>query len=333
MTHRIRIPFLALSLLLFASSYSSPSAWAEATPSPTAAAVALFEAGHLAEAERAFQALVKSDPKDAVAAHYLGRLAFQKGDFDEAIERLGKAAERAPGRSDYQLWLGRAYGRAAQRASLLRQPSLAGNCREAFEKAVALDAANLDAREDLMNYYLQAPGFMGGGADKAKAQAEEIAQRDALRGHFARAAILLQAKDRAGAERELRAALSSTPASQRARLRLASLLLDDKRLDEAFAVLEEGLKLAPGNAALLYQVGRAAAVSGQRLERGEQALNEFLALSSRGDDTPGPAAAHWRLGGIHEHRGQRDAARAAYREALRLDPKFEQAAKALKALG
>ena len=37
-----------------------------------------------------------------------------------------------------------------------------------FERAVALDPANREAVGDLFDYYLGAPGFLGGGANKRK---------------------------------------------------------------------------------------------------------------------------------------------------------------------
>ena len=36
-----------------------------------------------------------------------------------------------------------------------------------FEKSVELDGKNLEAINDLFSYYLEAPGFLGGGLDKA----------------------------------------------------------------------------------------------------------------------------------------------------------------------
>ena len=50
--------------------------------------------------------------------------------------------------------------------------------------AIELDADNLDARSDLIQYYVQAPGFLGGSSTKALEQAEEIRKRNALRGYL-----------------------------------------------------------------------------------------------------------------------------------------------------
>jgi hypothetical protein len=87
----------------------------------------------------------------------------------------------------------------AQEASFLIKPGLASSARQAWEKAVVLDPANLDARADLVQFHLFAPGFMGGSADEARRQADEIAKRDPVQGAVARASIAQHDKDLAGA--------------------------------------------------------------------------------------------------------------------------------------
>jgi tetratricopeptide (TPR) repeat protein len=75
-----------------------------------------------------------------------------------------------------------------------------------------------------------------------------------------------------------------------------------------------------------YAVGRVAAESGQRLDRGAAALARYLAYQPKPGE-PSLASAHWRLGAVREAQGQREAARAEYEAALRLDPKLRGAAR------
>jgi hypothetical protein len=58
-----------------------------------------------------------------------------------------------------------------------------------LEKAVELNPDNIEARFDLLEYYLQAPAFLGGDAAKAQAQAAEIAKRNATAGGKSLAAV------------------------------------------------------------------------------------------------------------------------------------------------
>ena len=57
----------------------------------------------------------------------------------------------------------------------------ASKARQWFEKAVQLDRRNQEALSDLFDYYLEAPGFMGGGFDKAQGVAQQIASIDPAR--------------------------------------------------------------------------------------------------------------------------------------------------------
>ena len=166
---------------------TAPAAGEEDVP---AACVRSFEAHAYQEAQECFAAHVAKQPGDALALFYLGRSYYERRQPMPAIERLQRAVARAPGRSDFHDWLGRAYGIAAQRAAVVRQLGLAVKARQEFERAVALDPANADALEDLIEFQIQAPAFLGGSLAKASVHAAELARRDPLRGRLARAEIL-----------------------------------------------------------------------------------------------------------------------------------------------
>src|SRR4030095_5986961 len=124
-------------------------------------------------------------------------------------------------------------------------------------KAVELDPENLDARADLINFYLIAPGFMGGSVDKAREQAGEIAKRDAVRGATARANIAVDQKDPAAAERLPAEARGKHPGEPRLRNSLGLFYQTQKRWDAAFEVYEAMLAADPDAWNALYQLGRA----------------------------------------------------------------------------
>jgi tetratricopeptide (TPR) repeat protein len=145
----------------------------------------LFEHGRVAEARHVFESAVQENPQNDVAAFYLGRIFFAEEDYDRAVEWFEKAAQVDAGNSDYHLWLGRGYGNQALRASVWSRFFLARKVRQHFEKAVELDPENTAARLDLLEYYLKAPRFLGGGKEKALVQAEEIKKRDVERGREA----------------------------------------------------------------------------------------------------------------------------------------------------
>lgn len=103
---------------------------------------------------------------------------FAAGDYAAAIDGYERALGTAPGDAALHLRLGRAYGRAAERASWVRAVDLAGKARDSFEEAVRLAPDNTDALLTLMKFYASAPAILGGGMDKALAIAERLDELD-----------------------------------------------------------------------------------------------------------------------------------------------------------
>jgi tetratricopeptide (TPR) repeat protein len=203
-----------------------------------------------------------------------------------------------------------------------------------FERTVELDPQNVGAREGLVTFYTQAPGVMGGSIAKAREQADALAKINPMRGHFARANIAGSQKDAAAVEREYRTAADETPDSVVAVTTFANHLASTGRDDDAFAVIDRYLARHPGDVLATFWIGRLSAVTGKQLERGEKALRAVLATPNLGAESnqPAPFAVHYRLGDIAAKNGYKDVARREYEKALELNPKFDGAKKALKAL-
>ncbi|HEY2953990.1 MAG TPA: tetratricopeptide repeat protein [Candidatus Eisenbacteria bacterium] len=323
MSHR------AVTLVVLLVSLAAPALAAD--PPQVEEGVRLFQQGRYDEARAALTPAATAKPANPTAVFYLGRVALVTSDYKEAERWFETAVGLDGGNSAYHMWLGRAYGSRAQRTGKLSQMSLAGKTRTEFERAAALDPENLDARDGLIQYYLAAPGFMGGSVEKARAQAEEIRKRDRLRGALAFAAIAQDQHDPAGAEREYRSAAAAFPESLSVRYALGLFFARGERYDEAFAVFDSILAARPGEANALYQIGRTGALSGRRLERAEQALKDYIAAPPR-ENAPRPAAAHWRLGMVYEKEGRKDLAREEYGKALALEPEFAEAKKSMAKL-
>ena len=294
--------------------------------------VRLFEAGKLSESKAIFEPALKSNARDAVAAFYLGRIALNEEKYERAADYFESATKLEPGNTMYFTWLGRAYGRQAQRANILKQAGLAKKTKAAWETAVRLDPDNLDAREDLIEYYMQAPGIMGGSHEKAFEQAEEIRKRDALRGLLQIGELYEREKKMADAERTYMAAAKEKSERPVGSYRLGIFYQNSGAYDKAFELFESMYKDDPSQIGALFQIGKTGAMSGQRLERAEEALTEYLKATPGREDPP-LAAAHWRLGMVYEKKSDRERAKSEYQSALRLDPKYKPAQDALKKLG
>ena len=271
-----------------------------------------------------------------------GKAAFDEGmrlmrankpaQAEAQFERAIAADER---NGLYHLWLGNAVGQQAPNASTVRQPFMARRIKAEYERAVALDPELLDAREGLINFYMFAPGFMGGDPAKAREQQRAIAVRNAYRGHLAAATIATFSRDTVGTERALRAAIAAAPDSVRPIITLSQRQASWGRVPAAFATLDDALKRRPTDIALRYQVGRLAATTGQQLARGEQLLRQLLTEPEwpvEGMLLPSRATVHYRLGGVLERAGKKPEARAQYERAVALDPQLKPAKDALEAL-
>jgi tetratricopeptide (TPR) repeat protein len=292
----------------------------------------LFASRRDAEAQSAFEQILAADPSNHEALYHLGRLAKRRGDWKAVAENYEHCTQLAPTVALYWADLGEAYGKLAGKAGIFQQLGLARKCRVALEKSVELAPDNLEYRHGLIEFYEEAPSIAGGGHDKAIVQAAEIAKRDAYAGALATAGIHARATNWAEAETAYRAAAQLRPESTDPLAALGLLYADQGRFADAFAAFDKLLAREPDHFAALYQLGRVASLSGQRLADGEAALRRYLAQPSHPAGQPTNAHAQFRLGDILARQGNTVAARAAYEEALRLDPNLKPATEAMAKL-
>jgi tetratricopeptide (TPR) repeat protein len=326
-----RPPYLAvaapLAIVLGIATAAPSAAQAPALDS----AVRLFDAREYAAARARLAAVSTAEPANAEAAYYLGRVAIVDGDAKAAVAYLERAVRLAPRTAAYHHWLGRAYGRQVRRVNRVRQAFVAKKIRRAFQTAVALDPSDVAARRDLLQFYLVAPGIVGGSVDRARAQARELAARSPMLGRVAAGWIAEASNDNAAAERAYLDAVAQYPDSAEPYLALGALYQRTEAWDRAFDVYDRLLRACPREVQAYYQLGRAASLSGRNLDRGARALQTYLAEKPGEGDAP-LASAHYRLGLIYEWQGRAEQAREQYATSLRLDPGQRDARDALRRL-
>jgi tetratricopeptide (TPR) repeat protein len=250
---------------------------------------------------------------------------------DDAIGQAEKTVLARPDDGKAWLWLGNAYGRKALEAGMLSKPKWAGKCRDAYEKAVAVAPGDPDARLSLMQYYLQAPGFLGGGVDKAQAQVDALAAIGPAWGHIGRAAVLLADDRDDDALAAYADAVAADPANHRALLGLISLHLGARRFDRARETIDAALARDARDPVALYMLGRIAVEDGQRLDEGIEGLATYITLENRPEELSA-AAAWWRKGLLLEKAGRKDEAVQALRRSVELDARLAPAKKDLARL-
>jgi len=71
-------------------------------------AVSAFQVGHLDEAKELLDRALYTSPADPMALYYLGRIACEEGEWEEAIYRFQCCLGADPGHGDAREWLIRA---------------------------------------------------------------------------------------------------------------------------------------------------------------------------------------------------------------------------------
>lgn len=268
----------------------------------------------------------------ATAAEYAaqGRLALTRDEYEKAVELYTKAIALESKNADHHYYLGVAYGELAQAANVLKQASLAKKTKAAFEQAVALEPKHTDARLALISYYLLAPGFMGGGDDKAVAMAAAIKAYDPIEGHRAHARVHTHHKKPDLARKEFVEAVRAHPKSAKAHTYLGNhYLFNEKNLSAALHEFEMAVQLEPAFMLAWFRIGQHAAVSGSNYARGEEALRKYLAYTPKPSEQ-GHAGAWMILGSIQEKQGKKAEAKTSYTNALKLVPGDKGIKEALK---
>jgi tetratricopeptide (TPR) repeat protein len=316
----IRLSRILIVILL--ACFAVPAGFAESAKD-------LLAAGRVDDAITQLRATIQTSPNDGVAYNLLCRAYFSLSQWDRGVSACEEAVAIDPGNGLYHLWLGRLYGEKADSSSFLSAAFLAKKVRSEFETAVRLSPDNVDARTDLAEFYLEAPGIVGGGRDKAEAEAATLDKLDPAKAHWVKARLAEKSKDTATAEREYRAAIDASHGSANAWLNLAIFFRHQQRLDDmedalnhaASAQMSQGTLMEA--AEMLIRAGRNFPAAIQMLER---------YLSSSTVETAPAFKAHYLLGTVFEKQGDKQAAEQQYRTALSMAKDFSRAQEALSRL-
>lgn len=255
----------------------------------------LFEQQQYDQVKKMLKPVTNKEVDFAAALYYLGRVAYEEKKFDDAIDFFEETIEASAKVADYHLWLGNAYRDKALESNMLSQAMLAPKMKRAWENAVALDAKNLDARVSLIEFYLLAPSFMGGSVEKAKEMANQINQLNPVEGSR----------------------------------QMGNIANAEKQYEKAIAFFEMALKENPKDYPSMYQVGKACALSGKKLDFGEQCLKNYFGYSPKQGEAS-HAAANMRLAQIKEKQGNKAEAKKLYELALKSNSSLKEARQGLE---
>jgi predicted O-linked N-acetylglucosamine transferase (SPINDLY family) len=212
-------------------------------PSQLEQAIALHQAGRLAEAEQAYCRVLQSDPRSSDALHLLGLLAHQVGRHDVAAERIRQAIAVQGNQPNYYNNLGEVY----------RTSGRAAEARACYEQALRLNSQLAPTYYNL--------GLLLGATEPALArrhyeQAIRLQPNHAA-AHNNLANLLRDTGERDAALAAYRAALRSDPHYVEAWSNLGSLLLDLQQVAEAVEHFQRAVQLRPESADFHFNLGNA----------------------------------------------------------------------------
>lgn len=261
--------------------------------------------GYLQQAELLYKQLLQRNPQHADVLHLLGVLAYQRAQYDIAVELINKAITSRPGVAIFYNNCGTALKAQGKLDAALRyyqeavrlQPDFA----EAYHNMGNVLQAQGQLKEAITNYQ-QALTYKPDYAE-AYTHLGAVFRRQ---GHLSDAMVCCQQ------------ALRLKPDYAEAYHNLGNVFWDQGDLDQALICYQEAIRLKPDYAESYSHLGDALQARG-RLTEAEMSYRQ--AIQRR----PDYAEAYNNLGTILQRRGDLDQAIASYQKALQLKPDFAEA--------
>src|SRR6202035_5527775 len=214
---------------------------------------------------------------------------------------------------------------------LLAAAKLARKVRNEFETAVRLDPNNVEARADLAEFYMEAPVIMGGGRDKAEAQAQQLAIADPVKAGWLRGQLAEKYEDRTSAENEYRTAIQTSHGAAGAWLNLASFYRRVSRFDAMEDAIAHANSAPMNQPQVLIECAQMLLRSNRNLPEASELLRRYLTSTPHVEAAPA-FQAHYLLGRALEQQGDKPGAALEYRASLSLARSFALAQSALDRL-
>lgn len=230
--------------------------------------------------------LLATLPRDAAVNEMAGQCYFMLADYRKATDYLESAAAADPRNSVYFNWLGRVYGKRAETSFAFSAMSWASKARTSLERAVELDPANWEALDDLFDFYLQAPGFIGGGLDRAEKLTAIIARHDPAEASYDRARIAEARKEYDAAEQHLKRAAELAPHQASRLLALAKFCAKRGRYDESDRFFVQAEKIAPDTPKVYFAEAATYIKANRNMDTAKVLLKKYLSASNLTPDDP-----------------------------------------------
>lgn len=277
----------------------------ENIPSLMSEAATHHQAGRLPQAEALYRRVLKSDPNDPEALHWLGVLCQQKGDSKTALKLIKKAVKLRPEAAEFVNNLGNIH-------MSQDNPDGAMGC---YKKALSLDPALPNAHYNLGIIH-QSRGHTDEAIDCFRRVIEQAP--DFIGAYFALGNAFRDAGHLGEAVTYYEKLISVSPGYVQGYYNLAAVLGTAGRLEESLGIIGKALGLCSGDAPWRCDFGNLLREQGQ-LADAESVYREALGIQP---DLPEV----WSNLGLTLHlQGRLEEAEKAFLKALELKPDFTAA--------
>ncbi len=238
------------------------------------------------EYQASLNLLLSSHDKSQETLELIGQDCFMLGDYKKASDAFDHALALGKGSAALYVWAGRAYGRRAETSGPFSAPGFASHARKYFETAVQLDISDKEATGDLLDYYLEAPGFLGGGLNKAQDLAQKVLAADPAEGQHMLAMLAEKSKDYTNAEAHLRRAIDLAPKQASRVMELARFLAKRGRVKESDGLFDQAMRMAPQDHSILFYRAQTYIEGKRNLNDARAMLQTYLSASLSPNDPP-----------------------------------------------
>lgn len=287
-------------------------------------AIQLYQKGEFKQAVNLLQQLRSKSPDDASVRLWLGKSYLKTRDWDNAVQEIEKTTKLQPNSAKNHLWLGRAFGARAAHSFFIKAYGLAKRVLKEFETAKDLSPDNLEVRFDLLDYYLSAPGVVGGGRDKANSEVQAIAKLNPRKGYTARAQIFMKDKKWDLAKKELVQATIDYPNDADAYKDVAEFLLERGDFGGALEYARKALALNADSKRTRLILAAAEIQLRTDLDSSAKTLTNLVSGPLADDDPPFEEVYYW-LGEYYLAKGDKQKAREALSSAIAFNPEYDKA--------
>jgi tetratricopeptide (TPR) repeat protein len=225
--------------MLLSSAFLSPISFA----TDLSQAINAFNEERLDVAKPLFEVAAKNAVSKNEALVYLGRIAFEEGYEEKAKEILSSSIDIEPNSSDEYYWLGRAYGELAIKANVLKQASYATNVHKYFQLAADANPNNVMAQRGLFEFYLIAPGIVGGSTEKAEQTLSIIRKLSVVDADIKQLALLNKKGDKEKSLAQARLLVTNYSFSAEALFNAGHVLREHKQFPESIKAFEAAAKV------------------------------------------------------------------------------------------